>query len=369
MSTFTKRILTLLLSIAMVLSLAVPAYAATGATPSDTDIVVPLPGPGDYLSSQTQAAVQLRSGMKARQQTVVLKVMTTRADYEAFAEELFEIALEHTGNPTEGDYLRWQIGGYEAEITGTTDGTYSKLTMTYNMTYYTTAAQEAMVDQAVAAYLAQLDLSGASDLDKITGVYEAMCAQIEYDDDAVTTPNTLAHTAYAALVEGKAVCQGYAVLFYRAMLELGVDARVIVGKAGDVAHAWNIVEYNGEYYNMDATWDAARVQASQAPAYFMKSEVAFADHVRDEAYTTEAFNAAYPMATSSYGASDAVVGDMNGDDKVDVSDAIRLLLFITMPNDFPLDAAADFNGDNNVDVSDAIRLLLFITMPNDCPLG
>ena len=37
------------------------------------------------------------------------------------------------------------------------------------------------------------------------------------------------YTAYAALLDQKAACQGYAVLFYRMALELGVDSRLISG--------------------------------------------------------------------------------------------------------------------------------------------
>ncbi|MFR8181399.1 MAG: transglutaminase domain-containing protein [Dorea sp.] len=58
------------------------------------------------------------------------------------------------------------------------------------------------------------------------------------------------YTAYAALIDKTAVCQGYASLLYRMVLDAGVDARVISGDAGG-PHAWNIVRLNGKYYNLD----------------------------------------------------------------------------------------------------------------------
>lgn len=374
MSTFAKRILTLLLSLALVFGLAMPAYAATGETPSDTDVVIPVPDSEGYLSSLAQAGIQLRAGMKSRQQTVVIKVMTTRTDLEAFVAEIHNIALQHTGLPTEGDYLRWQIGGYEVSVDGTSDGTYSKLTLTYNLTYYTSAEQETELDTAVNTVLDALDVYDASDYDKIKAVYDYMCQNIAYDYEGLAASDKMVYTAYDALVNKKAVCQGYANLFYRLMLELDVDTRIITGTSMDEAtqadqpHAWNIVKLEGEYYNADATWDAARAQADLAYAYFLRSSTSFENHTRDEEYTAQAFDAAYPMAAQNYTTGDNIPGDMDGNGEVNVDDVIRLLLFVTMPQDFQIDAEADFNNDSDVNVDDVIRLLLFVTMPEDFPL-
>ena len=51
-----------------------------------------------------------------------------------------------------------------------------------------------------------------------------------YDYDNLNNQDYyLKHSAYAAMIHGKAVCQGFAVLFYRLALELGVDCRYISG--------------------------------------------------------------------------------------------------------------------------------------------
>lgn len=65
----------------------------------------------------------------------------------------------------------------------------------------------------------------------------------------------------------------------------------------------------------------------------------------------------------------AILGDIDGNEQVTRDDVIRLLLHVTMPNRFPLDAEADFNSDNQVTRDDVIRLLLHVTMPNRFPLG
>ena len=58
----------------------------------------------------------------------------------------------------------------------------------------------------------------------------------------------------------------------------------------------------------------------------------------------------------------------DGNQKVTRDDVIRLLLHVTMPGQFPIDADADFNGDGKVNRDDVIRLLLHVTMPNQFPL-
>lgn len=63
-----------------------------------------------------------------------------------------------------------------------------------------------------------------------------------------------------------------------------------------------------------------------------------------------------------------LLGDIDGSDTVDVDDVIRLLLHVTMPEEFEIDAEADFDGVNGVDVGDVIRLLLYVTMPEEFPL-
>ena len=67
-------------------------------------------------------------------------------------------------------------------------------------------------------------------------------------------------------------------------------------------------------------------------------------------------------------ASLAIPGDVDGDKAVTRNDVVSLLLHVTMPNRFPLNAEADFDGDGAVTRNDVIRLLLHVTMPNRFPL-
>lgn len=101
------------------------------------------------------------------------------------------------------------------------------------------------------------------------------------------------------------------------------------------------------------------------------------DNVVANDYEIEATQSGLPTKKLSMTVSDqdmivdilmAILGDIDGNEQVARDDVIRLLLHITMPDRFPLDAEADFNGDNQVTRDDVIRLLLHVTMPNRFPL-
>lgn len=228
-----------------------------------------------YYDSVAEAGKQIRVQLKNRVETIAVGLKTTIQPSSEISHQVFDEALKHTGVATEGDYLKWQYGGWTVRISYySQDGTYY-ITLTYDVTYYTDYDQERELDSAVSALLIQLDLNGKSDYEKIALIYDYICSNITYDYEHLSDTTYLRkHTAYAALVDKQAVCQGYAVLFYRLALEEGIDARVVTGTGNGGNHAWNIVKLGTKYYNVDATWDAGRSSYS----YFLKGNSNFTDH-------------------------------------------------------------------------------------------
>ena len=254
-----------------------------------------------------EAKATLREGMKARLPQVLVYIKTTYQDFSAMWNEIFYGAMEHNGDSAAGDYLKYQYAGYGGAIDGEYDSTGNYyMIFTYDLAYCDTQEQQDTMDSAVTTLLGQLNLYGKSDYEKICGIYDWMCANITYDYDNLEDDSyLLMYTAYAALVNRTAVCQGYANLFYRLALELGVDSRVITGtgisNTGSGPHAWNIAKLSGSYYDVDATWDATWKQAGLEYDWFLKNEADFSqDHIRADEFATAAFQAAYPMGTKDY---------------------------------------------------------------------
>ncbi len=254
-----------------------------------------------YCTSLGKVGEKLREGMKERQETITIGYQTTEKYSSSWYGKIRDAAFSHTGVADEGDYIHWQYAGYNASASGyTSDGT-TYITYTYTVTYYTTAEQESQVSAAVNRLLTSLSLSGKTDYEKIKTIYDYMCENITYDYDNLDNSDyKLKYTAYAALINKTAVCQGYANLFYRLMEEEGIDCRIVTGLGSGSNHAWNIVALQRKYYDVDATWDATRAQNNIEYAYFLKCEENFEKHERDEDYTTSKFISQYAMADSDF---------------------------------------------------------------------
>ncbi len=88
-----------------------------------------------------------------------------------------------------------------------------------------------------------------TDYEKALTLYDALIDQCAYVKDAAN-----AHTIYGALVEGEAVCEGYALAYQYLLMRAGIPAMYVTGYSGEV-HAWNAMELDGQWYYADATWD------------------------------------------------------------------------------------------------------------------
>ena len=263
-----------------------------------------------YTDDVQQLAATLRQQMLNRTTTIHLcyhsNTAITQDSLDQLSDQLFNLAVAHTGNGKEGDYLRWHCEGWTLGASYSSAFSGYNMDLTFTMYYLSDASQEAQMDQAVSSLISSLNLSGKNEYQKAKAIYDYMCSNITYDYKNLNDPNyTLKFSAYAALINKTSVCQGYATLFYRLALEAGLDARVIAGVAGGGNHAWNIVKINGSYYNLDSTWDAGRDPYD----YFLKNMNDFSDHDRNADYTASDFVTAYPMSATSYDESAPVYGE------------------------------------------------------------
>ena len=255
----------------------------------------------EYTSDQEKLVKIFREKLINRESNIVLYYHCdeeiTQEFFSNLVHQLFQKAIKHTGNGKEGDYLKWHCQGWtvKASISGNSNEGYD-LNIFYDVSYLSSLEQEEKVDEEVSNLLKSLDLSNKTDYQKVKAIYDYICSNVTYDHDNLNDESySLKYTAYAALINKTAVCQGYASLFYRLALDAGVDTRVISVQAGG-PHAWNIVKLNGKYYNLDSTWDAGR----STYAYFLKNTNDFDDHVRDNDYQSNDFIEEYPMWDESY---------------------------------------------------------------------
>lgn len=135
----------------------------------------------------------------------------------------------------------------------------------------------------------------ASEMDKFSTIYERMTSTITYDYECIRKTDRLeskrkkeleakdfkaadetykeflaarrdAGGLYGGLVNGKAICSGYAIILHEALQYVGIKSKYIEGypefnSQEKHGHAWNQVKIDGKWYNVDSTWDAGNLQS------------------------------------------------------------------------------------------------------------
>ena len=105
-----------------------------------------------------------------------------------------------------------------------------------------------------------------SDVDKVMAVHDYLIDHIEYSNPHIRS------FAYGALIEGKAVCQGYAQSLAMILNNLNVECHTIVAMtkgSNPVLHEWVRVKLDGKWYYIDLTWDDTPWAEDKNYKYFL----------------------------------------------------------------------------------------------------
>lgn len=250
------------------------------------------------IRNSAQIISQIREGLRVHSAAI-----TVSFDYgsdifpelNSVIETWMEAALAETDAADEGDYLRYQMGGYTYRSTSTRTGGRWQYSVRITPSYYCYLAQEEKAGEAVRRIRRSFHFfPWTSREKKIAVIYAYLCGSVHYDH--VHRKNPYYHTcstAYAALVQGTATCQGYCTALYRLLREEGIACRIVTGTAGEEElHAWLLAELDGAWYLLDPTWDAGREEYG----YFLLGKEESADHLPGSDFLTEDFLQRYPMA-------------------------------------------------------------------------
>ncbi len=144
------------------------------------------------------------------------------------------------------DYLYRTVRGFSCQILSTL----FMLQLSYNIEYLTTYDQEEEISKHMSNLFSDRNAYSITQPEKkVKFAYDYIVSTVKYDNE-----NKM-HSAYNALIDKKAVCEGCALLFYRFMAMFGIPCRIITGKGMRESHAWNIVKLGDFWYNIDVTWD------------------------------------------------------------------------------------------------------------------
>lgn len=112
-----------------------------------------------------------------------------------------------------------------------------------------------------------------TDYDRAAAIHDWVCSYLYYDNDALSTGETVPYAAATVVNSRRAVCLGYATLYATLCRSIGIPCNVVSGYAlgvgsGDTKwtnenmntdeqnHAWNEVYADGRWIIVDPTWDS-----------------------------------------------------------------------------------------------------------------
>ena len=165
------------------------------------------------------------------------------------------------------------------------------------------------LEQSKKSFLAAADAilkglpSDGSDFDKELYLHDALITKVTYDITTVSEQN-----AYGALIDGHAVCSGYAFAFQYLLMRAGIESFYVTGTSHDENHAWNIAKIDEDWYYVDPTWDdplfidqgaATTYESPYSPhyAYFnLTTDAITRDHTIDATH-----NVTLPECTATKG--------------------------------------------------------------------
>ncbi len=148
---------------------------------------------------------------------------------------------------------------------------YSQLQLKYTMTESEIAVKSKQLETTIDSIISKVIESEMTDFEKEVAIHNALVSVVNYYEynNIDNIPN-IKHTAYGALVEQEAVCDGYAKAFMLLLERVGIKSIIVSGVADNTAHAWNIVKLAEDFYHVDATSDKVQQDSNKkvTHAYF-----------------------------------------------------------------------------------------------------
>ncbi len=145
-------------------------------------------------------------------------------------------------------------------------------------------AQRQRLKNTISAFATKVSELYQDPLEQMLYLHDSFAAKCEYDTEVankageveLTAEEARSFHAYGLFFNDIAVCQGYAQAFYAICQELGYQ----VSYCRNNSHIWNYIKLDGEWYQMDVTWDdpVPDKPNSAIHKYFLCSDEIMSDH-------------------------------------------------------------------------------------------
>ena len=232
-----KRIFTLLLCVVLLLSV-----AGLGATAAEKENIFPLLNP---------SAMIIAAAVDNEIDRIYDNAGAKSEMYFAFSPEDY-VSLEDFGAALRREVWPLMNALYATDMVGqdyiTMRSAYGVRTLDGKAMQYYYIVTLKVNGKELRAQMDRIikNVKGQTDREKIVWLKDYLYANVEYDEDTMSTSGT-----QLALMEGKGVCMGYA----RAMLELCRRLDIPCFGVVNDEHMWNSVQIEEGWQMLDATWN------------------------------------------------------------------------------------------------------------------
>lgn len=141
------------------------------------------------------------------------------------------------------------------------------------------------INELINNVISELDLNNIDDLTKIERIHNYILNHTVYDKN---TNSFDINSAYGSLIEGHAVCSGYADAF-SIFMNIYKIPNIRVSSEN---HLWNLVYINGKWLHIDLTWDDSENNKYDNNYFLITKEKLFSldtkEHNFDESFFIEA---------------------------------------------------------------------------------
>lgn len=152
-----------------------------------------------------------------------------------------------------------------------------------------------LFDTEVNRILSSIIKPGTNIVQQTLAIHDYLVSNVAYDEAELhrTRSSVLSHTAYGAIVDKNAVCEGLSYAFSLLAHKAGIGATVVNGIVDGGEHSWNIVKLGSDFYHIDITGDLKEKSADSSKCYdyFCLNDNDIANRVWDKKI--------YPPCTSS----------------------------------------------------------------------
>jgi len=103
--------------------------------------------------------------------------------------------------------------------------------------------------------VSEADYKTMTDAEIALAVHDYLALHMRYHHAGASNPASYpdAYNIYGAVVNGSAVCQGYALAYQELLHANDITAGIVTSDQAN--HAWNVVETEGGFYHVDVTFD------------------------------------------------------------------------------------------------------------------